>query len=407
MPCSATSRPTPISDRPAAAERLAAWATAFDPSAEDAALARRSLLDTVAVAIAGKGEPVTRIAAAEDEATHWATAAHALDYDDLHLESTAHVSVVCVMAALAAGGGERAYLTGAGVMARLGAALGWEHYSRGWHATCAAGAPAAAVAAGVAFGLDEAGLARAMALAVPAAGGVQAAFGTMAKPLQVGFAVSAGVRAARLAAAGASADPAAVDQWLELVGGDPAAIATEGPAIPGGLAIKLYPCCYALQRPIAALAGLGLDPAAVEAITVRTPAASLQPLNRHAPRTGLEGKFSLEYGAAAAILDRPLGFASFTDAAVGRSEARRLAGRVTIETTAGGSGLLEGTFVAEVRTAAGIRRVELALPPGAPGRPPSEAELAAKIVDCCGPLAEEVLVLSWYDSGDFLRRALA
>jgi len=218
---------------------------------------------------------------------------------------------------------------------------------------------------------------------------------------------TAGVRAARLAAAGASADPAAVDQWLELVGGDPAAIATEGPAIPGGLAIKLYPCCYALQRPIAALAGLGLDPAAVEAITVRTPAASLQPLNRHAPRTGLEGKFSLEYGAAAAILDRPLGFASFTDAAVGRSEARRLAGRVTIETTAGGSGLLEGTFVAEVRTAAGIRRVELALPPGAPGRPPSEAELAAKIVDCCGPLAEEVLALSWYDSGDFLRRALA
>jgi len=407
MPCSATSRPTPISDRPAAAERLAAWATAFEPSAEDAALARRSLLDTVAVAIAGKGEPVTRIAAAEDEATHWATAAHALDYDDLHLKSTAHVSVVCVMAALVAGGGERAYLTGAGVMARLGAALGWEHYSRGWHATCAAGAPAAAVAAGVAFGLDEAGLARAMALAVPAAGGVQAAFGTMAKPLQVGFAVSAGVRAARLAAAGASADPAAVDQWLELVGGDPAAIATEGPAIPGGLAIKLYPCCYALQRPIAALAGLGLDPAAVEAITVRTPAASLQPLNRHAPRTGLEGKFSLEYGAAAAILDRPLGFASFTDAAVGRSEARRLVGRVTIETTAGGSGLLEGTFVAEVRTAAGIRRVELALPPGAPGRPPSEAELAAKIVDCCGPLAEEVLALSWYDSGDFLRRALA
>jgi 2-methylcitrate dehydratase PrpD len=407
MPCSATSRPTPISDRPAAAERLAAWATAFEPSAEDAALARRSLLDTVAVAIAGKGEPVTRIAAAEDEATHWATAAHALDYDDLHLESTAHVSVVCVMAALAAGGGERAYLTGAGVMARLGAALGWEHYSRGWHATCAAGAPAAAVAAGVAFGLDEAGLARAMALAVPAAGGVQAAFGTMAKPLQVGFAVSAGVRAARLAAAGASAEPAALDQWLGLVGGDPAAIATEGPAIPGGLAIKLYPCCYALQRPIAALAGLGLDPAAVEAIAVRTPAASLQPLNRHAPRTGLEGKFSLEYGAAAAILDRPLGFASFTDAAVGRHEARRLAGRVTIETTAGGSGLLDGTFLAEVRTAAGIRRVELALPPGAPGRPPSEAELAAKIADCCGPLAEEVLALNWYDGGDFLRRGLA
>jgi 2-methylcitrate dehydratase PrpD len=359
------------------------------------------------VAIAGRDEPVARIAAGEDEATHWATAAHALDYDDLHLESTAHISVVCVTAALAAGGRRRAYLAGAGVMARLGIALGWDHYSRGWHATCAAGAPAAAVAAGVALGLDEGGLARAMALAVPAAGGVQAAFGTMAKPLQVGFAVSAGIRAARLAAAGAGADPAALDQWLRLVGGDPAAIATTGPAVPGGLAIKLYPCCYALQRPVAALAGLGLDPASVEAIAVRTPAASLQPLNRHSPRTGLEGKFSLEYGIAAALLDDPVGFASFTDASVARPEAQRLAGRVTVQPSAGGSGLLDGSFVAEVRTAGGTRRVELELPPGSPGRPPTESELAAKIADCCGPLAHEVLALDWHEGGDYLRRTLA
>ncbi|HEY8680412.1 MAG TPA: MmgE/PrpD family protein, partial [Candidatus Dormibacteraeota bacterium] len=163
MPCSATSRRTPISSHPSSAEQLAGWAAAFEPSAEDVALARRSLLDTVAVAVAGRREPVSRIAAGEDEATHWASAAHALDYDDLHLESTAHISVVCVIAALAAGGGERAYLAGAGVMARLGVALGWEHYSRGWHATCAAGAPAAAVAAGIALGLDKGGLARAMA----------------------------------------------------------------------------------------------------------------------------------------------------------------------------------------------------------------------------------------------------
>ncbi|MDQ6918632.1 MAG: MmgE/PrpD family protein, partial [Candidatus Dormibacteraeota bacterium] len=83
---------------------------ALEPSDEDLALARRSLLDTVAVAVAGRGEPVSRIAAREDEACRWATAGHALDYDDLHLESTAHISVVCVIAALAARGGERAYL---------------------------------------------------------------------------------------------------------------------------------------------------------------------------------------------------------------------------------------------------------------------------------------------------------
>ena len=379
----------------------------FEPSEEDLALARRALVDTVAVAVAGRGEPVARIAAGEDDATHWAAAGHALDYDDLHLESTTHISVVCVPAALAAGGGARSYLAGAGVMARLGAALGWEPYSRGWHATCAAGAPAAAIAAGTAFGLDADGLARAMALAVPAAGGVQRAFGTMAKPLQVGFAVSAGLRAARLAAAGASADPAALDQWLNLVGGDAAALSVSGPAIPGGLAIKLYPCCYALQRPVAALASLAVDPATVEAIRVRTPAASLQPLNRHRPRTGLEGKFSLEYGAAAALLDHPVGFVSFTDDQVNRPEAQRLAGRVIVTPLAGGAGLLDGTFEAEVVSASGVERVTLELPPGAPGRPPSDPELAAKVADCCGALADEVMGLGWSEAGAFLRRTLA
>lgn len=390
-----------------AAAALAGWAAAYQPTEADRALARRALIDTVAVTLAGREEPVARLVAAEERAIHWATAGHALDYDDLHLESTAHISVVCVPAALAAGGGERAYLAGAGVMARLGAGLGWKHYSRGWHATCTAGAPAAAVAAGVALGLDAEALARAIALAVPAAGGVQRAFGTMAKPLQVGFAAGAGLRAARLAAAGAEADPAALDEWLALVGGDAAAIDLTGSAVPGGLAVKLFPCCYALQRPLAALAGLTLDPAAVEAIRVRTPAASLQPLNRHQPRTGLEGKFSLEYGLAAAILDHPVTFATFTDLQVNRPEAARLAGRVTVEALPGSSGLLDGRFEAEVVTATGIERVALELPPGAPARPPSDAELAAKVEDCCGARAKQVMELGWDDAAAFLDRAMA
>ena len=36
----------------------------------------------------------------------------------------------------------------------------------------------------------------------------------------------------------------------------PAAVDPSGPAVPNGLAIKLYPCCYALQRPISALSEL-------------------------------------------------------------------------------------------------------------------------------------------------------
>ena len=124
------------------------------------------------------------------------------------------------------------------------------------------------------------------------------------------------MRAARLAAAGASADPLVLDQWLELVGGDAARLALDGPAVPGGLAVKLFPCCYALQRPIAALRAPqldGLEPARVERVVVRTPQSALAPLIHAAPKTGLEGKFSLQYAVAATLLDGRPGMTSFAD----------------------------------------------------------------------------------------------
>jgi 2-methylcitrate dehydratase PrpD len=316
---------------------------------------------------------------------------------------------VCVPATLAAGGDARAYLAGAGAMSRLGAALGWSHYEAGWHATCTAGAPACAVATGVAMGLDAERLAAAMALAVPAAGGVQRAFGTAAKSLQVGFAADAGVRAARLAAAGASADPRALDQWLALVGGDGARLDLTGPAVPGGLAIKLFPCCYALQRPISAMLELGeVAPHRVARIVVRTPGATLQPLIHSRPTTGLEGKFSLEYALAATLVDGHPGFDSFTDDAVARPAVRDLADRVDVIATPGGDDLLSGTTAIELELDDGSRlNAELDLPPGAPARPPSDADLQAKIAECAGDLAPEITALTWVDAAAFLRAQVA
>jgi 2-methylcitrate dehydratase PrpD len=330
------------------------------------------------------------------------------------MESTAHVSVVCVAATLATGGDARAYLAGAGVMARLGMALGWAHYASGWHATCTAGAPAAAVAAATALGLPAERIATALALAIPGACGVQRAFGSAAKPLQVGFAADAGVRAARLAAAGADADPGAVDQWLRLVGGDPARVDTTGPAVPGGLAIKIFPCCYALQRPISALhewlRGQGrsrIDPAAVTEIQVCTPESTVQPLIHHEPRTGLQGKFSLEYAVAAALLDSRPGFASFTDEAVNRPEAQRVARLVKTTASPGGGSLLAGQADITLVLADGDRHeVSLRLPPGSPGRPPSAQDMAAKVADC-GPDVPDLLTgLDWARAAAILAERL-
>ena len=390
------------------ADALARWATELEPAEDDLTLARRSLLDTVGVTFAARANPLRDVFSTLGEAGRWSALAHVLDYDDLHLPSTTHISAVCVPVALSCGGDPgadptRAYLAGAGVMARLGTALGWRHYSAGWHATCTAGAPAAAVTAAVARGLDADATARAIALAVPAAGGVQRAFGTAAKSLQVAFAAEAGIRAATLADAGATADRSALEQWMTLVGGDPAALAADGAAVPDGLAVKPFPCCYALQRPIAAV--LELEPVATDRIRrigVRTPGASLAPLIHHSPKTGLEGKFSLEYGIAAALLDGRPGFDSFSDAAVRRPEAARLMQMVEVAATDGGDHLLTGEIEIEVEVddGAGVRAA-LALPPGAPGRPVTDAELRAKLELCgAGDLAE----LSWESAARRLRQ---
>lgn len=391
---------------------LADWAAALQVDEADEELAHRALVDTLAVTLAAAGDPVAGMTAGQPEPLRWAATGHVLDFDDVHLPSTSHVSVVCVNAALACGGGAGAYLAGAGVMARLGTALGWSHYGSGWHTTCTAGAPAAAVAAGVALGLDTEGLRRAMALAVPAAGGGQRAFGTSGKSLQVGFATDAGVRAARLAAAGATAEPAALDDWFTLVGGATEPVLS-GPAVPDGLAVKLHPCCYAMQRPISAARELPCDGRGfedIERITVVTPEAGMQPLIHHRPRTGLEAKFSMEYAVATTLLDGFPRMADFTDSAAVRPEVRTLLERTEVRVLPGsGEGGLMGGETRIVVERSGGERAEAAmeLPRGHPQRPANDAEHAAKVADCVGDeRAAEVMGVTWESAAPLLRGAL-
>ncbi|WP_407548434.1 MmgE/PrpD family protein [Streptomyces sp. Pv4-95] len=396
-----------------AARALAQWAHDHRPDPDDLALADRALADTLAVALAARAHPLRPVAAPLPDAARWAAMAHVLDFDDLHTDTTTHISVVTVPAVLAVGGDARAYLAGAGVMARLGAMLGWRHYAAGWHATCTAGAPAAAVAAGIALGLDVPRLATAMALAVPAAGGVQEAFGTHSKSLQVGFAADAGVRAARLARAGATADPRALDAWLERVGGTPTTEGAEGPAVPGGLAIKLFPCCYAMQRPIAALREIrdrligGHTGGGITGITVTTPAGTVHPLLHDRPVTGLAAKFSMPYAIATALLDGYPGFESFTDEAVNRPEAQRIIDLVTVDRLPGEtSTLLDGTVALRVDLADGTAvHAEMALPPGSPGRPPTASDLREKFAACGADVPGMTAGISWTGAATLMHAA--
>src|SRR5271165_2757983 len=90
------------------ARTLGRWASDLDPTDDDLTLANRSLLDTVAVMLAARHHPVTALAASLPEGARWAVAAHILDFDDLHMPSTTHISAVCVPTALATAGADSA-----------------------------------------------------------------------------------------------------------------------------------------------------------------------------------------------------------------------------------------------------------------------------------------------------------
>ena len=388
---------------------LARWAHNYQPGDSDLQLAQKSLLDTMAVTLAARGHPIVALGQDLSRAARFASIAHVLDFDDLHMESTAHISAVCVPATLATGGDARAYLAGAGVMARVGIALGWQHYEAGWHITCSAGAPGAAASAAVALGLDLDQTAAAIALSISSAGGVQRAFGFDSKALQVGFATEAGVRAAQLVREGATANPDAFDQWLGLLGGDSTALSVASPAVPGGLATKIYPCCYALQRPIAAvqqMLGDRLHSSQIDRIEIRTPESTVVPLNQHRPLTGLQAKFSLEYGLATAILDPIVGFEAFSDVAVRRPEAKRLVEVVDAQFSPGGTGLLDGSVEILVTYRDGRQeRATMSRPPGAPGNAQSPEDLTAKLRACGPDVAGMLSDLDWDRAAQILNAA--
>ncbi|OEV07303.1 2-methylcitrate dehydratase, partial [Streptomyces nanshensis] len=213
-------------------------------------------------------------------------------------------------------------------------------------------------------------------------------------------------------AAGATADPAALDDWFALVGGE-SAPEPAGPAVPGGLAVKLHPCCYAMQRPISAARELpgGARPVeGISRITVTTPEAGMQPLIHRRPRTGLEAKFSMEYAVATALLDGFPGMADFTDAAAARPEVRRLLERTEVRVLPDGAaqGLMGGETRVVVERSGGERdEAALELPQGHPQRPATAAELAAKVAACVGEeRAAQVAELTWEAAPQLLRDTL-
>ncbi len=410
-------------------ERLARFVAETEGVPEEALVqARRAVLDTLGVTLAGSREESAHTIAdwlreqggraeatvlgrgfrapVADAALANGTAAHALDFDDVSLPMRGHPSVPLLPAAIAvaeqAGRSGRdllaAFVLGFEVEAKLGRAIGEPHYALGWHATSTLGTLGAASACARLLRLDAAQTRMALGIAASLAAGLQQNFGTMTKPLHAGWAARSGAFAAGLAARGFTADPRALEGesgFLRAMSGgaeidlEPfAALGEPFEITSSGFGVKLYPCCYATHRTLEAALDLRqryrIDPAGIAAVRVEVSRGTLVPLRREPPATGLEGKFSLEYCLAAALLDGRVGMASFTDEAVRRPAVRKLMSQVHAEEGEEAGAVPIGGY-AEVRIRlldGGEHSLRVDRPRGDPALPLSWDELAGKFREC-------------------------
>lgn len=409
-------------------ERLGQFAVSAAPPAAARAHAATAFLDTIGVTLAGASEPAGRIvqsvvvaqglgpcvvlgtpirAGAATAALANGTAAHALDFDDMCFVSLAHPSAPLVPAALAAaevaGSSGRAaldaYVVGFEIEGRLGRVMNPRHYERGWHCTSTIGSIGAAAAASRLLGLEPSAAAHALAIAASEASGLKENFGTMVKPLHAGLAARNGVIAALLAQGGMTASAQAIDGpqgYLrafdsagEALGDAIADLGSRWEIVETGITMKLYPSCAGTHPTLDAILDLrdehGFTADGVERIDVEVDSITPGILIHDRPSTGLEGKFSMPFCAAAAVVYGRVGIDTFDDAALQDSAVQALIPRVTMTADASFDGaappltqsrvrihLRDGRTLA--REARGAR--------GYPERPASAGELAAKFRAC-------------------------
>lgn len=281
-----------------------------------------------------------------------ATLAHGLDYDDGRTAS-GHACGVFFPTALAVGeplgvsGREllTAYAIGLEVITHIADACHFEEKEAGFHLTSLMGTMGATATAARLMGLSQEQTVMALGIAGSMGTGIIQNFGTYTKPLHSGLASKNAVIAARLAADGWTAS----DNILGgLVGwsaaymknydyeamardlGGPWRTAARTPLI------KQYPCCGMSHGPLDSLLRLmaehGFTHRDVEQLEVRATYDSLVMMFPE-PASGFQGKFSLSYTLATALIDGKLDIDSFTDEKLARPEYAETVAKIKVGLT--------------------------------------------------------------------------
>jgi 2-methylcitrate dehydratase PrpD len=416
------------------ADDLAAFAadTRFEDIPDEiVAQTKLLLLDSVGLAISSMGEPYVRSFVSIAESWYApgecsiigvgegysAPAAglvngvliHGQDFDDTHPESLMHASSSVAASAFALAeeyglsGEELLRLSAVGyeVMVRvgLGASPGAQMHQRGFQGTAIAAAVTAGTMAAVAAGLDHQRARHAVALTTSVASGLIESVrdGSFAKGLQPGWAVQAGMWAARTAAEGITGPTAAFEGKLGLyaafagldnvdVGRVNRELGTKWES--STLEFKLYPFCHFLQGHVDSALSIREEAGIESFADIAEAAATLtdeeasrmcEPLEeRLSPTSAYSLRFNLFYSVAMGLAGRAFNFEDF-QWAFETEAVNAFARKVTFETftTPLFPAQMPGSLRVTTTDGAVFERT-FASTPGPFGRPVEAADVIAK-----------------------------
>ncbi len=364
-----------------ATERLAKFIseTNFGHIPEEARKeAKKSILDWLGVTLAGSREPVSQKVTAYSkklqaisessvigsgfqtsaEMAAWinGVAGHALDYDDTFAgrDYNFHPTVPVLPAVLALAevynltGTDimTAYIIGIEVESRIGDAIGYYNSNHGWHPTAVIGTMGATAACASVLNLNMEQTRMALGIAGSLAGGLQQNFGTMTKPMHAGNAARNGVIASLLARDGFTGDDSILDGEFSFSGVLSAEhkqgldnkeqdLGKNWHIISPGMGYKAYPSCRSTHSSIDASLylrnALRMDTSRIANIVCKTNRRHTQLARFHKPISGYEGKFSIPYCTAIALLRGRVLLEDFTDEKVADPEVQRLLAKVEFD----------------------------------------------------------------------------
>ncbi len=366
------------------------------------------------------------------------TLGHALDFDDMG--GFGHPSVALLPTALAIG--EQLGKSGRDILSAY--VIGFEvavHLNRGsenvqglsgFHSTAIFGTMGATAVAARLMGLTTEQTLMAFGLAGSTPSGILQNFGTYTKPLHAGMACRSAVMAASLAKQGWLATDAFLSSkvgWAHAYIGehkyDPETMtANLGKTwfSKDTIVIKKYPCCGSNHGALDALTGLlaehDIELDDVARVDVDNVPSISHVLLHPNPTYGYQGKFSLHYNIATALVDKKIGIDSFSDEKLNRPEYREARAKTHVNVMSDWDpeyehGPTYNPVTITLKNGERLtKKVNRRTMHGAPADPLSERELKDKFRDCarlCLPDGQvESAVEAWWmlDSAAKLTPAL-